>query len=62
MRTNHPYSYIWSNGRPPPLRATRWAVLLAGIAIVLFAVLEGATVELDSTLRYALSLVEKLVR
>jgi len=62
MRTDGPYSYIWNHGRPPPWRATRWAVLLAGVAILLFLSIEGVTVELDPTFRHALSLIAQLVR
>jgi hypothetical protein len=62
MRTDGPYSYIWNHGKPPPWRATRWAVLLAGVAILLFLLIEGATVELDPALRYVLSLITQLVR
>jgi hypothetical protein len=62
MRTDGPYSYIWNHGKPPPWRATRWAVLLAGVAILLFLLIEGATVGLDPALRYVLSLITQLVR
>jgi hypothetical protein len=62
MRTDGPYSYIWNHGKPPPWRATRWAVSLAGVAILLFLLIEGATVELDPALRYVLSLITQLVR
>jgi hypothetical protein len=62
MRTDGPYSYIWNHGKPPPWRATRRAVLLAGVAILLFLLIEGATVELDPALRYVLSLITQLVR
>jgi hypothetical protein len=62
MRTDGPYSYIWNHGKPPPWRATRWAVLLAGVAILVFLLIEGATVELDPALRYVLSLITQLVR
>lgn len=62
MRRDGPYAYIWNKGKPPPWRATRWAILLAGVAVLLFLLIEGATVELDPTLRYALSLIAQLVR
>jgi hypothetical protein len=60
MRTDGRYSYIWCNTKPPPWRATRWAVFLAGAAILVFLFVEDVTVELDPTLRYALSLVDNL--
>ena len=62
MRRDGPYSYIWNKGKPPPWRATRLTILLAGVAVLLFLLMEGATVELDPTLRYALSLIAQLVR
>jgi hypothetical protein len=62
MRPERRYSYIWSTSRRPPLRAMRWAVLIGGAAILLFLFIEGATVELDDTLRQAWSLVDQFIR
>ena len=62
MRRERRYSYIWCNTKPPPRRAIRWAVLLAGVAFLLLLWVEGATVELDPTLRDALSVIENMLR
>ena len=54
------YSYIWSR-RPPPTRGVRIAVLLGLAGILLYLWAADTTVELDPTLRYAVSLIERLL-
>ena len=61
-RTDTRYPYIWTSAKPPPWRVARWAVAFAAAVIALFIWVEGATLELDPTLKQAYSLISQLLR